>query len=168
MTDTPSPPEPLPEPLPDELAERWHALGADARRRLGPAARLESRPTFERLLGADLGHVLVHRTPFAGRIAAAVQAEAVTLGSRILGGPDRLNTATPRGAALVAHEAAHAVQRAESDEGSAQAVEATVLGAAAQPTPPRAPIDPQVIAERVYRRLLDDLRIERERMAWPA
>src|SRR5688572_10904265 len=157
----------------DELAERWHALDAEVRRRLGPGARLESRPAFEGLLGADLSHVLVHRAPFAGRIAASARAEAVTLGSRIIGSPDSLNAGTRRGAALLAHEATHAaqlasqpmVQRAESEEASAQAVEAVAL--ASQPDQ-RKPIDPEVIAERVYRRLLDDLRIERERMAWPA
>jgi hypothetical protein len=182
---------PVPPPdetQPDELA-RWHGLAADVRRRLGAGAGLESRPAFEGVLGADLSHVLVHRTPFAGRIAAAAQAEAVTVGGRILGSAERLDAGTRRGSALLAHEAAHAVQagratpgatgaagggvsaaavqRAEGGEAEAQAVEASILEAQSARRG-RAAVDPEAVAERVYQRLRDDLRLERERLAWPA
>ena len=203
----------------DELAARWQALVETVHQRLDAGLRLEpeTRQAFEGLLGQDVGQVLVHRGGFPGLIAAAAQADAVTLGSHVLGSSSQLDSGTARGTALLGHEVAHAVlaptpppapappplptqvaarpapvhaplpriaaaarrapvpaaplfqapaiavQRATGEE-AAQAAEAALLSEAPAAAPAR--IDAEQLAELVYRRLRDDVLIERERLAW--
>src|SRR5438445_613114 len=130
-----------------EQAARWDVLADELRRRLGPGTPLptSARSRLEPRLAADLSAAATHESPLAGRLARGLGAEAVTVGSHVLGASADLDAATPRGAALLGHELTHAVrspaapvQRAPSsttgadahtEEGVAQAVEAALLRA---------------------------------------
>jgi hypothetical protein len=102
---------------------------------------------------ALLAHELTHAVEQSG--APALAAPAMPL--LMAGGPGPAAPAPP------------AVQRAPPPGGgehSAVAAESAALRAA-QPGAPSAapPIDPQAVADRVYRRIVDDLRTDRERHA---
>lgn len=196
----------------EALAERWQALAGEVRQRLGPGQQLEpgARRFFEGQLGGDLGSVMVHRGPFAGRLAAALGAEAATVQDHVFGDADSLDASDARGAALLGHELSHAggesmtgaeaaslaglangyanptIQRAPADgavstieqregENEALLAEAALLDALAEPEigaaepPPAMRFTAEVLeslAERVYQRLVDELRRDRERSAW--
>lgn len=174
-------------------AARWFALVGEVRRRLGPGAAVSptARRFFQGHLAADAGGVMVHRGPFAGYLAAGLQAEAATVDGHVFGGDDRLAEDSPAGAALLGHELVHAtagqatLQRAADDgdgdaddddeERRAEAMEALVTEivsdieaspAAEDPAPRVRPVNVAAVAERVYARIVDRLRDERERGAW--
>jgi uncharacterized protein DUF4157 len=163
----------------EEQAARWEALADELRRRLGPGTPLPpaERSRLQAQLGADLSGAAVHPTPLAGRLARGLGGEAVTLGSHILGASGDLDPHTPRGAGLLGHELIHAVrspapiQRVtpepstseQHNEALAQSVETGLLQQAAAPPVAAPSADPDAVAERVYRRLVDELLLERER-----
>ena len=147
-----------------ETTRRWSGLVEDLRRRLGSGTGLAAmdRARFEGHLGGDLSGVMVHRSPLAGHLARNLGASALTAGSHVLGDDAALDPSTPSGAVLLGHELTHVVQRT-LDEGEALTVERALAsdgGSAATS------IDADVLAERVYERLMDQLRLERERAAW--
>jgi hypothetical protein len=152
------------------IARRWGLLTEDVHRRLGPGVPLEpvARATFEGRLGGDLTGAMVHRSPLAGRLAHVLGAEALTTREHVLGDADALDAGTPGGAALLGHELAHVVQRdmTEAGEAAAQDVERAVA-ADGQPAPGGAAgqVDPEALADRVYRRMMDQLRLEMDRGA---
>jgi hypothetical protein len=164
------------------VAQRWAALGDEVRRRLGAAAPLEpaSRADHEARLGQDLSGAMVHASPFGGQVARALGAEALTVGDRVVGGPAELNPGTRGGAALLGHELTHAAQHGAeagggppiqrtadpdaNEETIARAVETEVLGDGS-PRKVRRTVDPEKLAERVYRKILDEIRLENERLA---
>jgi uncharacterized protein DUF4157 len=171
-----------------EQAARWEALADELRRRLGPGTPLPApeRARFESRLGADLGRAALHPTPLAGRLARGQGAEALTVGSHVLGAGADLDAQTPRGAALLGHELTHAVRAPASlpvqretaaaatsaEETVAQRVEASLL-ASPPSAAPEAPaggggggVDAEALADRVYRRLMDQVLLEHERAAW--
>jgi hypothetical protein len=164
---------------PAEIARRWGLLAEDVRRRLGPGASLEprTRSAFEGRLGGDLSSVMVHRSPLAGRLARSLGAEALSAGTHVLGG-DELDASTPGGVAVLGHELTHVVQRDVADPGaseaSAQLVErqlatdGTEGAAATGAASGGAGVDPDALADRVYERMMDQLRLDRERGAWIA
>jgi hypothetical protein len=161
---------PTPDPTQDwssVQAQRWLRLAEELRRRLGHGVALDPvmRPVFEGRLGTNLSAALVHRGRFAGDLAQAVGAQALAVDEHIVGASEALDAATPGGAALLGHELTHVVQRSLGDHGedAARAVEQAFAQAA---TRTAAPIDVEQLADRVYRRLVDELRDDRERAAW--
>ena len=149
---------------PIAATRRWSGLVEDLRRRLGGGAGLGAtdRARFEGHLGGDLSGVMVHRSPLAGHLARSLGASALTAGSHVLGDAAALDASTPSGAALLGHELTHVVQRS-LDEGEALSVERAVASDGGAPAPS---IDKEALAERVYQRLMDQVRLERERAAW--
>jgi hypothetical protein len=157
-----------------ELARRSSALADELRRRIGHGVPLQpsERTTFEGRLGPNLSAAMVHRSPLAGHLARALDADAFSAESHILGSPAALDVSSVSGAALLGHELAHVVQReedpaAEASETTAQLIERDLESEDAAPTERAAP-DPEVLAERVYRRMAEALRLERDRTAWIA
>lgn len=169
-----------------ELAARWELLAEELRRRLGVGVALEpaARGQYESVLGGDLSGVRLHHGAVAGHVAEALGAEALTVGSHVLGRQERLDPDSTRGAALLGHELTHVaqgapplqfgaagqtVQRAVAGtpadaEHEAQVVEqALQRGFPARPAPHRTPVDPQELADRVYRRLVEQLLLDQER-----
>lgn len=153
-----------------DRARRWSRLAEDIRRRLGSGAPLEApaRATFEGQLGADLSGAMVHRSPIAGFIARSLAAEALSAGDHVIGAETSLATDTRAGASLLGHELAHVVQR-DADpagEAAAQIIERQLDGPAAEATERSAKVDPDVVADRVYRKMMAELRRDRDRTAW--
>jgi hypothetical protein len=66
---------------------------------------------MERFLGEDFGDVRVHSEPVATRAAAALKAEAFTVGRDIFFGSGKAKFDTPSGMALLGHELTHVSQR---------------------------------------------------------
>lgn len=162
MRDDPMTTEPV-----DDAPRRWSSLAEDIRRRLGPGTPLEApaRAAFGGVLGADLSGAMVHRSPLAGGIARSQAAEALSVGDHILGDEASLATDSRAGAALLGHELAHVVQR-DSDpagEAAAQLIERDLSSPATAPT---ARVDPEVVADRVYRKMMAELWRDRDRAAW--
>ncbi|HEX8489434.1 MAG TPA: DUF4157 domain-containing protein [Chthoniobacterales bacterium] len=82
---------------------------------LDAATRAFMEPRFAH----DFTRVRVHTNKKAAQSAAAVNAEAYTVGRHIVFGENRLSSATPAGRGLLAHELAHTVQqRSVRDEPS--------------------------------------------------
>lgn len=73
-----------------------------------PAAQ---RREWEPLFGRSLAPVRVHQGSAAARSSQTLGARAYAVGSHIVAGPEGLDTATPSGRALLAHEVAHALQQ---------------------------------------------------------
>jgi len=149
--------------------DRLQTLGDEVRRRLGPGVILEPRlrERFEGRLGADLSATLVHRSPLGGPLARAFGAQALTVHRQVIGSANDLDADTTDGEALLAHELTHVVQR-QNDEAAAQSTEQAVRAEAqtGQTTQAaRSTIDRDALAERVYQRLLREVRLERERAA---
>jgi hypothetical protein len=149
------------------------ALADEMSTRLGAAAPLDApiRRAFEGRLGTDLSATMVHRSPFAGRVARALGAEALSVGGHILGAADQLNAASPAGQALLRHEVAHVVQRAGSGvvdpaEEEYQALSSELASDDASGADGTGPIDLDLLTELVYRRWLDEVRLEGARAGW--
>jgi hypothetical protein len=171
----------------EEQAERWEALADELRRRLGPGTPVPSaeRAGLQARLGADLSSPMLHRGSLPGMLARGVGGQSISIGEHVLGEATDLDTGTARGAALLGHELVHAaiqhhpavvVQRASAgsevvpdrdEEAVAQQVEAALLRDEEHIQAPRSPaeIDAEALADRVYRRLLDELLLETERAA---
>jgi hypothetical protein len=155
----------------DRAEEHLRGLSEEVGRRLGPGMALELhlRRSFEGRLGGDLSRTMVHRSPLAGYVARALGAQALTTGEHIVGGVADLDPRSASGVALLAHEAAHVIQRAThgDGEGAAQHFERAVM---AEPEPGTATPAPGInidgLSERVYQRLVDELLRERDRAAW--
>jgi hypothetical protein len=154
---------------------RWGHLADELHRRLGPGASLGAgaRAAFEGRLGGDLSAAMVHRSPLAGQLARGLGAEALSTGDHVLGGDDALDPTTLAGASLLGHELTHVLQRTTDASGEleAQVVERALtdeVHSAEAGSMAVAAVDPEVLAERVYQRLLDQVRLERDRAAWIA
>lgn len=152
-----------------DRARRWSRLADDIRRRLGSGTPVEApaRATFEGLLGADLSGAMVHRSPLAGGIARSLAAEALSVGDHVLGDETALTTDTRAGAALLGHELAHVVQR-DADpagEAAAQVIERD-LGNPVSTAAGSTKVDPDVVADQVYRKMMAELWRDRDRAAW--
>jgi hypothetical protein len=163
------PDDPMTTELVDHDPQRWSSLAEDIRRRLGPGTPLEApaRTAFGGLLGADLSGAMVHRSPLAGVIARSQAAEALSVGDHVLGDETSLSTDTHAGMALLGHELAHVVQR-DADpagEAAAQVIERDLSNPASVPG---ARVDPDVVADRVYRKMMAELWRDRDRAAWHA
>lgn len=76
---------------------------------LGPAAPLPAatRHQMEQAFRRDLGHVQLHATPQAERVAAGLNAQAFAVGRHIAFGRGQLMPGTWQGVELIAHEIAH-------------------------------------------------------------
>jgi hypothetical protein len=152
-----------------DRAGRWSRLADDVRRRLGSGTPLEAptRATFEGLLGADLSGTMVHRSPLAGGIARSLAAEALTVGDHVLGDDTSLTTDTRAGLALLGHELAHVVQRDPDPAGevAAQVIERH-LGDPVSTIETSTQVDPDVVADRVYQKMMAELWRDRDRAAW--
>lgn len=162
MRDDPMTTEPA-----DDAPRRWSSLAEDIRRRLGPGTPLEApaRAAFGGVLGADLSGAMVHRSPLAGGLARAQAAEALSVGEHVLGDEASLATDTRAGTALLGHELAHVVQR-DTDpagEAAAQVIERDLSNPGTERS---AKVDPDVVADRVYRKMMAELWRDRDRAAW--
>jgi hypothetical protein len=73
----------------------------------------EERAALEPVVGEDLRDVRLHTGPTAAATAAALGAEAFTVGRDIFFGQGRYQPGTPRGRALLAHELVHVRQQSE-------------------------------------------------------
>lgn len=154
-----------------DVARRPNLLAADVRRRLGRGARLgdDVRVAFEGRLGGDLSGVMVHRGPFASHLARTLGAEALSTGEHVLGGEDTLDPSTRSGAAVLGHELSHVLQRIQGEGGEpvAQAVEGALMaGAESRASEASSGIDLDALTERIYQRIFDQLRRERDGAAW--
>jgi peptidoglycan/xylan/chitin deacetylase (PgdA/CDA1 family) len=128
----------------DVLRSQGHTLDG--------ATRADMEPRF----GHDFSRVRVHSGGTAARSAAAVGAEAYTVGQHIVLGKNAASPVTREGASLFAHELAHSIQQgsvgigtdplpisAPDDAGEREAhhmAERAATGSAAQPaasTPPQ-------------------------------
>jgi hypothetical protein len=146
------------------------------------------RRRLERLLGRPLDDVRVHDHAQAERLTRQLGAEAFTLGRHIYVGRGVAAASTRQALGLLAHESTHAVQQTNptsaapggeraglplvqrtraiqrtSEEQEATDVEVAAQRPAARPQP--APIDPDLLTERVYKLLMREARRERERQA---
>ena len=104
------------------------------------------RAAFGRLLGFDVGRVRVHDGPEAAAAAAALGAQAFTVGSDIVFGAGQYAPATATGRHLIAHELTHAVQQAGSagrtvmrKPGTPSAVSDATIGGGVVPRRPKMP-----------------------------
>jgi hypothetical protein len=163
-----------PQRWPGGRARRWGRLAEDIRRRLGPGAPLAApaRAMFEGRLGSDVSGAMVHRSPLGGAVARSLAAGALSVGDHIIGDEASLATDTRAGAALLGHELAHVVQR-DADpagEAAAQVIERDIGDPTSAPAAiERSPkVDPEVVAERVYRKMMAELWRDRDRAAWLA
>ncbi len=156
-----------------EAHHRWRNLADDLRQRLGPGTPLDPshRAAFEGHLGGDLSGVMVHRSRLAGYLARSVGASALSTGGHVLGDPNMLDESTPGGAAVLGHELSHVLQREMDDAGAeqeAQIIERAISaeGQAASASSGTAGVDLDALTERVYQRMFDQLRRERDAGAW--
>jgi hypothetical protein len=67
---------------------------------------------MEAFFGQDLAAVRIHTTPEARKAAAAVDADALTVGHDVYVTPERYRPGSSAGRHLLAHELAHVVQQA--------------------------------------------------------
>jgi hypothetical protein len=154
----------------------------------------DQRQRMEGRLGYDLSAALVHAGPLPSQIASGAGAHALSVAGHVLGGGSRLDARSVQGEALLGHELTHAIRAlgavrgsggtrsggsqiqllpAESaatgpsgEEAVAQAVEASLIqGKAAASSKSGGNIDLDRLTERLYQRVLDQLRDERERAA---
>jgi hypothetical protein len=160
------------QPAEIEHARRWHALGEEVRRRLGPGTGLEPhvRGRFEGRLGGDLSGAMVHRSPLAGHLARAFGAQAVTTGQHVVGAADDLDSSTTAGSALLGHELTHVMQRDPTADGevAAQTIERELASGdhAASPAGQASGVNIDELAERVYQRMVDEVLRDQDRGAW--
>lgn len=87
------------------------AIVHDALRRPGAPLDRSVRAMLEPAFGQDLSGIRVHTDDAAGRSAAAVEAQAYTVGQHMVFAAGRYAPSTAAGRRLIAHEAAHAVQQ---------------------------------------------------------
>src|SRR5262249_20140850 len=71
----------------------------------------EIRSEVERVTGADLSGVRLHRGGAAGQHAAALGARAFAVGADVVVAPGEASAGTPVGDALLAHELAHSARQ---------------------------------------------------------
>jgi hypothetical protein len=82
-------------------------------KREGPGFGLPSQLASElgRKMGSPIGHARIHTGPEAAKTAAALGAEAFTIGSDVFFAQGKYDAASPSGLGLVAHELWHVVQQ---------------------------------------------------------
>ena len=171
----------------DPLDPQSLAPSADAGAPLADAIRQR----LERLLGRPLGDVRVHDHAQAERLTRQVGAAAFTLGRHIYVGRGIGAARTRQALGLLAHETTHAVQQsgpaavpstpsappamplvqrahtvaAGPGEQEATDVEVAVQRTQRMPRPAPAPVDPELLMERVYALMMREARQDRERQA---
>jgi hypothetical protein len=148
------------------LTARQLALAEEVRHRLGPGTPLppSTRSAFEGRLGHDLGAAVLHPATIGRQLADALGAEAFSVGSHVV-----VDSPPVERNPVLGHELAHVVHNArpsgvseiqrESEE-VAQRVEEDVAATPAQGG--SGAIDCAALAERVYRRMVDEIRRGRE------
>ena len=92
-------------------ADPWVAPAVAGSRGGGRAIPERVRAPIERALGADLGAVRVHTDMGADELNRALGSNAFTTGQHVFFRRGAYLPASPRGRALLAHEAAHVVQQ---------------------------------------------------------
>lgn len=94
--------------LPDvELSPNGNESIRSSGQSLGP----ETRPSMDRRFGFDFSKVRIHSDSQAAQSAAALNAQAYTLGNHIVFGANEYTPQTKAGRSLIAHELAHVVQQ---------------------------------------------------------
>lgn len=144
-----------------------------------------TRSGMESLLGHELKDIRIHDSHQAGELARRLGSEAFTVGRHIYGPPSKLTSETREGMGLLAHEATHVIQQTRpeksqpvcrntlqrnQEEVQAQDIETAVMRSTETSTrETREPSElgrranPQIIADLVYRMIMRDLIIDRER-----
>ena len=84
-------------------------------RSAGEPLDTRTRGEMEKRFGQDLRRVRIHRGPRAAASAAAVEAEAYTVGRHIAFGPGRYDPASRAGRELLAHELGHTLQQGQAE-----------------------------------------------------
>ena len=95
----------------DQVGGAWEATAAHVRSRDG-ALPPALRRRFEQSVGEDLGGVAIHADGDAADGAAALGAQAFTVGQDIYFGDGQYQPDSAQGQELIAHEVAHTVQQA--------------------------------------------------------
>ena len=82
---------------------------------LGPGRLLDDaiRRRMEDFFGYSLEDVRIHDSRQAGEVARRLGAEAFAIGGQVFGDAESLNTLSPEGMGLVAHELAHVIQQTQ-------------------------------------------------------
>jgi len=68
---------------------------------------------MEDFFGGSLEDVRIHDSRQAGEVARRLGAEAFTIGGQVFGDAESLNTLSPAGVGLVAHELTHVIQQTQ-------------------------------------------------------
>lgn len=108
------------------VARQVPAVTRDALRTTGRPLDPATRAFMEDGFGHDFGPVRVHDDATADRAAAALGAQAFTVGNDVIFSAGRYSPTTPSGRWLLAHELTHVVQQSRATPGAQ-----TVLGAGA-------------------------------------
>ena len=110
---------------------------------------------MEHRFAHDFGRILIHTDPLAARAAAALAAEAFTVGHHIVFSHERFRPGTAQGKHLVAHELTHTIQQAATSPQIA--LSPNKKGAA--PTPERFVIDGRLLG---WNQSDEQVRVKRE------
>ena len=84
----------------------------------GVSLDLSTKYRLERMLGRDIGEVRLHSGPVATALARETEAEAVTSGRNVYMPSGKLDSLSPEGLGLLAHEVTHVVQAGPASPGS--------------------------------------------------
>jgi hypothetical protein len=120
---------------------------------------------FERALGHNFSAVRVHTDETAAASAAAVSAQAYTVGSNVVFGANRYRPASAEGRGLLAHELTHVRQQAGAAAGGALRI---VDDSGAEAEANRAAAAPVRPVQRALQRLEEESEPEREPEPQPA
>jgi|GEM_PF-2965741 len=71
------------------------------------------RQEMEGFFGCSLEDVRIHDSHQAGEVARRLGGEAFTIGGQVFGDTESLNTLTPKGTGLMAHELTHFIQQTQ-------------------------------------------------------
>ncbi len=123
-------------------AESWaktRRLAKWLERVLGPGRPLDDavRRQMEGFFGRSLEDVRIHDSHQAGEIAGRLGGEAFTIEGQIFGDVESLNTLTPEGMGLMAHELTHVVQQTQpipaAESGQMASQQAATYGTSGSP-----------------------------------
>jgi hypothetical protein len=97
------------------------------------------RRQMEGFFGCSLEDVRIHDSHQAGEVARRLGGEAFTIGGQVFGDTESLNTLTPEGTGLMAHELTHFIQQTQpapvADSAPTASQQAVTHGAGVSPQP---------------------------------
>ena len=156
------------------MASTQRTLGISHSQPLGGTARA----VLERYFNRDLSMVQVHTGPVVQRMSETLRADAFTVSNNIyLRSPSVLQRSDAGSLALIGHEVSHVlqqgkqptrsfIQRAPHTLAASQSMvarEITVDEIESGPGEQVQPVDVEALADRVYKLMREELRLNRER-----